>query len=50
MGFFYTADGNEIGEVIWGQFAIIQYIVNDPCEGVHGIQYKSPDHAGLGNW
>ncbi len=49
-GFFYTADGNEIGEVIWGQFAIIQYIVNDPCEGVHGIQYKSPDHAGLGNW
>jgi len=49
-GFWYTADGVEIGESIWGQFAIVQYIVNDPCEGIEGVQYKSPDHPGLGNW
>ena len=49
-GYWYAADGKEIGENIWGQFAIIQYIVNDPCEGVEGVQYKSPDHPGLGNW
>lgn len=49
-GYWYNADGTEIGESIWGQFAIIQYIVNDPCEGVEGVQYKSPDHPGLGGW
>lgn len=48
-GFWYAADGTEIGEVIWGQFAIIQYVVNDPCAGIEGAQYVSPDHAGLGN-
>lgn len=49
-GFWYTADGEEIGENIWNQFAIVQYIVNDPCQGISGVQYKSPDHPGLGNW
>jgi hypothetical protein len=49
-GYFYTAEGVEIGEVIWGQFAIIQFVLNDPCQGVEGVQYKSPDHPGLGNW
>jgi len=49
-GFWYNSDGVEIGESIWGQFAIIQYVVNDPCEGIEGVQYKSPDHPGLGNW
>ncbi len=49
-GYWYNADGTEIGENIWGQFAIIQYVVNDPCEGIEGVQYKSPDHPGLGNW
>lgn len=49
-GYWYTAEGKEIGENIWGQFAIIEYIVNDPCRGVEGVQYKSPDHAGLANW
>lgn len=48
-GYWYTVDGVEIGESIWGQFAIIQYIVNDPCGGTQGIQYNSPDHPGLGN-
>lgn len=49
-GIWYNADGVEIGPDIWGQFAIIQSIINDPCEGTHGVDYKSPDHPGLGNW
>ena len=49
-GIWYDVNGNEIGEEIWGEFAIIQYIINDPCEGLNGVYYKSPDHAGLGNW
>lgn len=49
-GYWYNADGTEIGETIWGQFAIIQEVINDPCNGVEGIQYNSPDHNGLGNW
>lgn len=49
-GYWYTADGEEIGENIWNQFAIIESVINDPCSGVEGVQYKSPDHTGLGNW
>jgi len=26
-------DGDEIGTVIWGSFAIVQEVDNDPCEG-----------------
>jgi hypothetical protein len=49
-GVWYAADGTEIGPVIWGQFATIQTVENDPCAGVHGLQYLSPDHAGFGGW
>jgi len=49
-GIWYTADGTEIGPVIWGAFAIIQQVENDPCAGIHGIQYLSPTRPGLGNW
>lgn len=49
-GVWYAADGTEIGPVIWGQFAIIQQVENDPCAGIHGLQYVSPDHAGFGGW
>jgi len=49
-GIWYQADGTEIGPVIWGAFAIIQEVENDPCGGTHGLQYVSPDRAGLGNW
>lgn len=48
-GFWYNAEGEEIGPVIWGEFAIIQQVENDPCAGVEGLQYVSPDRAGLGN-
>ena len=49
-GVWYGADGNEIGPEIWGDFAIIQQVENDPCGGVHGLSYASPTRSGLGNW
>jgi hypothetical protein len=47
---WYNADGLEIGPDIWGQFAIIQEVYNDPCGGAHGLSYLSSDHAGFGGW
>jgi hypothetical protein len=47
---WYAADGTEIGPAIWGDFAIIQEVENDPCAGIEGVQYLSPDHAGFGGW
>jgi len=49
-GNWYNADGTGIGPVIWGDFAVIQDVTNDPCAGLHGLQYSSPDHNGLGDW
>lgn len=49
-GFWFTFEGVEIGEVIWGSFAIIQQVDNDPCADLHGIQYKSPAGPGLGKY
>lgn len=47
-GRWYTVDGIEIGPVIWGPFAIIQQVSNDPSNGEHGILYKSPAGPGFG--
>lgn len=49
-GYWYAADGTEIGPIIWGSFAVIQEVSNDPCTGDHGLFYKSPDHPGFGGW
>lgn len=49
-GIWYNADGVEIGPDIWGEFAIVQEILNDPCAGLEGALYVSPDHPGLGGW
>jgi hypothetical protein len=50
-GVWYAADGTtQIGPDIWGEFAIIQTVNNDPCKGMHGIEWISPDHTGLGGW
>jgi hypothetical protein len=46
--YWYTADGFEIGRVIWGQFAVIQEVSNDPSSGEQGVLYKSPVSPGLG--
>ncbi len=47
---WYMADGMEIGESIWGSFAIIQSIYNDTCTGEHGIEYLSPVGPGFGKF
>lgn len=47
-GVWYTADGTEIGPDIWGEFATIQEVYNDPCDGYHGLLYVSPTSAGFG--
>lgn len=44
-GYWYAADGTEIGPVIWGAFAIIQQV-----EGGEGATYVSPAGPGLGKW
>jgi len=49
-GYWYTADGEEIGPVIWGDFAIIQEVENDSCAGTHGIQYRSIVGPGFGHF
>jgi hypothetical protein len=49
-GFWYAADGTEIGPVIWGAFAIIQEIWNDTGTGDHGIEYLSPIGPGFGKF
>lgn len=47
---WYTADGVEIGPVIWGAFAVIQEVYNDQGTGEHGLLYKSPASPGFGTY
>lgn len=49
-GVWYAADGTEIGPVIWGSFATILTVYNDPCTGDHGIEYLSPAGPGFGKY
>ena len=49
-GIWYTVDGNLIGQDIWGEFAIIQVVNNDVCDGVHGAQFVSPVGPGFGKF
>ena len=47
-GIWYTADDVEIGPAIWGAFAVIQEVSNDPYAGEHGVLYNAPAPAGFG--
>jgi len=47
---WYAADDTEIGPIIWGAFATIQEVSNDPALNEHGILYKSPAGPGFGKW
>jgi len=49
-GVWYTAGGTEIGPAIWGEFALIQDVTNDPCADMHGAQYISPAGPGFGQF
>lgn len=50
LEFWFAADDTEIGEPIWGSYARVQRIINDPCEGFHGVFYLSPAGPGFGKW
>lgn len=45
-GIWYTKSGKEIGPDIWGEFAIIQEVTNDPDYS----NYRSPAGPGFGKW
>ena len=49
-GVWYAKNGTEIGPDIWGEFAIVQEVYNDPCDGYHGLLYKSPFGPGFGHF
>ena len=49
-GLWHTADGEVIGAAIWGSFAIIQQVENDPCADIHGAQFVSPVGPGFGKF
>lgn len=49
-GIWQSAGGIEIGPDIWGQFAVVEEVYNDPSIGAHGILYKSPNSPGFGQY
>jgi hypothetical protein len=49
-GVWYTADGEEIGPVIWKQFAVVEEVSNDQGTGEHGKIYLSPVGPGFGKF
>ena len=49
-GIYYNEDGIEIGPSIWGAFATVQEVENDPFAGIHGKQYGSPAGPGFGQY
>lgn len=49
-GTWYTAEGVKIGPAIWGDFATVQTVSNDPSNGEHGLLYKSPFSPGFGQY
>lgn len=40
--------GRVLGAQLWGAFAVIQYVLNDPANGDHGLRLKSEVAAGFG--
>ena len=47
---WFAADVTEIGPVIWGDFAVLQRVYNDPCGGATGLEYLSPSGPGFGKF
>lgn len=46
---YRTAEGSIIGTAIWGDFAVVEEINNDPSAGAHGRLHADPVNPGLGN-
>jgi hypothetical protein len=51
-GVWYTQqNGTEIGPAIWGDFAVIQEVSNDPCgQSTDLMNFRSDVRSGLGHW
>ena len=49
-GNWHTAGGELIGPDIWGEFAIIEEISNDPGAGINGRLFISPIGPGFGKF
>ncbi len=49
-GNWYTAIGELIGPDLWGEFAIIEEISNDPGAGINGRLFISPIGPGFGKF
>lgn len=49
-GVWYDVNNLEIGPAIWGAFATVQEVYNDPAAGIHGVQYVSPSGPGFGHF
>lgn len=47
-GIWYDSEGVEIGTSIWGSFAIIFQVSNDPSVPEHGVLYNPPSPTGFG--
>lgn len=45
---WYSADGVEIGTAVWGAYARILQISNDPSLGEHGVLYNPAGPTGFG--
>ena len=50
VGGTWFVGSDEMGPSIWGEFAIIQEVYNDPSSGAHGVLTKSPTSPGFGYW
>ncbi len=47
-GIWTASDGTVIGQEIWGAFAIIFQVSNDPSIPEHGVLYNPPSPTGFG--
>jgi len=48
MWYMDNTTETEIGSVIWGAYARILQVENDPCAGLEGVQYNAPAPTGFG--
>lgn len=43
-------NGKYMGDRLWGEFAVVQYVLNDPSSDDHGLKLKGQINAGFGSW